>query len=109
MSLKINPNLEDALDRVERNANEEWKQAAREALDRVMVEMEEFTSEDVFAAIPEEITTHELRAMGPIMRKAIGEKTITPIGVGRSKKPGSHSYYTRIYRATYKIKEDEAQ
>jgi len=56
-----------AIDQVETNADQEWTQAARRALVSLCNRLPFLTSEDVAQAIPEDVTTHEPRALGPIM------------------------------------------
>lgn len=76
----MRPNLSDQMDlfaarvvrneamaRVEENANEAWKEAAKRALYRAACELPTLTSDDVMDRMDGVASTHELRAMGPIM------------------------------------------
>lgn len=57
----------EAMARVEANADEIWKAAAKDALYRSACELPVLTSDDVMDRLDGTASTHELRAMGPIM------------------------------------------
>lgn len=59
---------EEAIDRVERNAAEEWKRVAYEAVRMVCNQRQEFTTDDVWRLLRDK--PDEPRAMGAIMRQA---------------------------------------
>lgn len=62
---------QDGMDRAERHADPDWKQAARDVIARLAVSGEPFTSDDVCAAldqVPESI--HDRRAVGPMIAAA---------------------------------------
>lgn len=64
--------LADALIEVELAANERWKAAAHEAVREVAREQESFTTDDVWRVIEmKEVSTHEPRALGAIMKNAV--------------------------------------
>ena len=66
------PNYEGArkgMSQVEQAANEEWKAEALKTLYQVAAENEFLTVDDVSRAIPEEVQTHDARALGPIMMR----------------------------------------
>lgn len=72
---------DEALDRVERAANEEWAAVALRATEWISGMHNEFTTDSVWAAIEEyypNVHTHEPRAMGPIMMKAKKHKWCEP-------------------------------
>ncbi len=56
---------DEAVDRVDRNANEQWKQNAFAAVRRLALRGTEFTTDDVWAELGTEEGTHEKRAMAP--------------------------------------------
>lgn len=60
-----------ALERVERNADEEWKALALSAIKRTCEALPEFHVDDVWE-VGELPRTREDRALGPQMRKAAG-------------------------------------
>lgn len=70
------PDLLDALRRVEEHADDDWKGAAAVALQQLAATGREFTSDDVRDAIPDHITTHEMRALGPVMKAGIRDGLI---------------------------------
>jgi hypothetical protein len=64
---------DEAMAQVEDNANEEWKEAALDAVWDIARTTELFTSEDVRKRLEKhypDVRTHELRALGPVMRNA---------------------------------------
>jgi hypothetical protein len=58
---------EEAINRVEENADSEWKAAAYETGFRLAVAHETLTSNDIFDAMPRTVRTHDPRAMGPVL------------------------------------------
>jgi hypothetical protein len=60
----------EAMARVERAADEAWKQAAYETVEKVARERPYLTADHVMENIPPDVHTHELRALGPVMLKA---------------------------------------
>lgn len=60
-----------AMEQVEKNADEQWKEAARKAVHDTASEMHYFTSDDVVKRIDPNVKTHELRALGPIILAAV--------------------------------------
>lgn len=89
---------DEALERVEANAHEAWKAAANDALDATIAAGGQFTAEDVRAKIPDDVTTHELRAMGPIMRAAITQKRIKRVGYVMAESANQHRCPKALYQ-----------
>jgi hypothetical protein len=61
---------DDGMRRAEEHANAAWRTAAYLAIYRAASELAYFTSDDVMTRIMSNAWTHELRALGPLMRKA---------------------------------------
>jgi len=59
---------DEAIDRVERHADLDWKTVAYETGVRLARARESFTSQEIFDALPLSVSTHEPRAMGAVMR-----------------------------------------
>lgn len=63
--------LDEALKRVDANADDEWKSIALRAVGWLAMTQERFTTDDVWAVlIDRKEATHEPRALGPIMLRA---------------------------------------
>lgn len=64
---------EEALARVEQNATDEWLDLAWQTLKKVATENQTFTTDQIWAILDRypNVRTHEPRAMGSIMRKAV--------------------------------------
>lgn len=62
----------EAMSRVERNAEEPWKQACRDAIRQIALDKAEFTTDDVWEYLSDNDVElpHEVRAMGPLMSSA---------------------------------------
>ena len=75
---------DEAMVRVERNAHEEWKDAALEAVYQAALVNKKFIVDEVWRYMPSDVSTHELRAMGAVMQKAVKAGWITGTGEYRS-------------------------
>jgi hypothetical protein len=62
---------DEALEQVEANADPSWKDAAFEAVVSASRDLHRFTADDVFDRIPHGVATHEPRALGPVMLRAV--------------------------------------
>ena len=76
-----------ALDQVEDNADARWKLEA----ERIVIELartgRHFTSDDVMDALARlDVTTHEPRALGPVMLKAVRQEWIHKTGYTASRR-----------------------
>lgn len=70
---------DDAIDRVERHADVEWKIKAYQTGVRIAQREEFLVSEDIWQALVDEgVHTHEPRAMGAVMRKLRADAVIAP-------------------------------
>lgn len=95
--------LLDALDRVEAHADDAWKDAANQALWTVVRDGGlgyEFTSDDVHAVLDGlDVTTHEPRALGAIIRKAATAGWIVNTGrVDKTKRAVAHKRPATVWR-----------
>jgi len=61
---------DEAMARAEASAHDEWKSAALEAVYQAASHNSRFIVDEVWSYMPGSTTTHELRAMGPVMRRA---------------------------------------
>lgn len=79
----MNETKDQAIDRVERNANREWRALAQAAVGKLAVHRPEFTTDDVWDALEEweAVETHEPRAMGAVMRTACRAGAIAKSGM----------------------------
>ena len=73
---------EQAIREAEIHASTQWNKLAWEALKSVATETAEFTTDDLWAILDRypNITTHEPRAMGAIMRKGVKHRWIEKTG-----------------------------
>jgi hypothetical protein len=71
----------EAIDRVEENADPEWREAALTAVQKTAEELHTFIVDDVWNRMPPSVGTHEHRAMGAVMRRAV--KAGWCVGTGR--------------------------
>lgn len=96
---------DEAIARVEVAADEQWKEAARDAVRMLAASVAEFTTDDVWQAMgmPWYASSHttERRAMGAIMRAARREGIIAPSGEFRkSIRRICHASPKRVWRST---------
>lgn len=91
---------DEAVDRVERNADEDWETAARRALFELAKELGadgEFTTDDVHC----DVDTHENRAWGAVVRRAARAGFI--VNTGRTRQSSSRVCHARpktVWRVT---------
>jgi len=85
---------DEAINRVEANANAKWREAAYLACCLCAYKWREFTTDDVWElmdALFPDCQTHEPRAMGAIMRKAVRAGKIEASGESfKSRRPQCH-------------------
>jgi hypothetical protein len=63
----------EGMERVDNHADDEWKRVMAEMVIKTAREMHRFTTDDVvdrFNELPDPPTTHDKRAMGPVMMRA---------------------------------------
>lgn len=64
---------DEGMDRVDANADSEWKDVALVTVYACASIHRTFTADDVWLWIPEHVYTHEPRALGPVMVRAVKE------------------------------------
>jgi hypothetical protein len=91
----------EAVERVERNADERWKFAALTAVIYLSHRRAEFTTDDVAEFLSHtDVTTHEPRAMGAVMRRAARQGFIVATDRYRpSTRPQAHQNPKRVWRS----------
>lgn len=101
MSSDSDARREEAIDRVERNANEEWMEAAVAAGIRLAECTDSLVSEDIFTLLNEfPVGTHEPRAMGAVMRRLRKDGFIEPTDTFiKSPSPVGHGRPSRVWRS----------
>lgn len=88
-----------AIQQVDENAEEGWKRAADEAVFLRANMPQPFTTDDIMDDLTDMgIITHDNRALGPVIRRAIRSNTITEIGMTRSRR--RHGARIPIYAGT---------
>lgn len=80
--------LQAALAQVEANAPADWKNAASAALARLAATGAPFTTDDVWAQVPQ---PQEPRALGALIRAAARAGAIRRVGWRESSRPECHS------------------
>lgn len=88
-----------AIEQSERNAHEHWLAVAYEAVRTLAATEHTFTSDAVWRLIDwTGATTHEPRAMGAVMKRAVKDGLIEPTGQYRkSERPQCHARPQPIY------------
>jgi predicted xylose isomerase-like sugar epimerase len=96
---------DEAMGRADDHANNEWKVLASMAVFLLAGGMETFTTDDVWRlmATRPEVTTHEPRALGPVMTKAQVSGLIEPIPglFRRSIQSVCHRRSKQVWRAIH--------
>lgn len=101
---------DEAVDRVDRNANIEWKIKAYEVGKRIARDNRILISEEIWDALAVEgVTTHEPRAMGPVMKRLQADKIIEPTGDFMiSPSPLGHGRPSRVWWSLIWTGKDQA-
>lgn len=83
---------DEALERVDQNADQEWKTAAREEIEFAAGLGSEFTSEDISTRIEFMfgVETHDRRALGPLFQAAAKAGKIRRVGYAPSRLARRH-------------------
>lgn len=96
----------DGMKRAEKHANPLWKAAAMRCIHQKAKEKKFFTTDDVHLLLDkEEAKTHNLSALGPMMKNAQKEGWIEKVervgggGKVRSKRVVSHGVYRPVWRS----------
>ena len=89
-----------AMSAAERHADPEWLAAAAKAVRGCAAVYNEFTSDDVWSALAlMGKSTHEPRALGPVMRAAVRDGICQPTGHYRpSVREACHARPVMVYR-----------
>ncbi len=89
-----------AIEQVTAHAKVGFIEAGREALERCCFTMETFTTDEIWALIPEGINPHEPRAMASIMKYAYDNNWAYPLFEYRpSSRPKAHRGPKRVWRS----------
>ena len=97
---EITRKRDEAIMRVEMNADADWKQVAFEVGKRLARERQRVLSEDIFDALPDGVDTHEKRAMGAVMRRLNKEGILTPLDeYVMSPSLAGHGRPSRVWRS----------
>lgn len=89
-----------AIEQVTAHAEAGFIAAARVALERCCFTMETFTTDEIWALIPEGVTHHEPRAMAAIMKFAESNNWAYPLDQYRpSSRPKAHRGPKRVWRS----------
>lgn len=93
--------LDDALNRVEANADELWKQQAQDVIHALALSEDQFTTDDVWAMLSNTTAqTHEPRALGALMRRAADKGWIRPTAMyAPTTRPEAHGRPIRIWQS----------
>lgn len=99
----MSTSLEASLVQVEENADRQWKDVARDCLRWLNQHRQWWTTDDFWDAMKEhypDITTHEVRALGPLILAMIraGDVEKTPGRTTVSRRPEAHKAVLFIYR-----------
>lgn len=89
----------EAIERVRENAKPEWKEAAAQAIRRLALRLDTFTTDEVWEALAEyPQATHEPRALGALMQDAAKLGLIKASANYRpSARPACHSRPVRVW------------
>ncbi len=89
-----------AIEQVTAHGEVAFINAAREALERCCFTMETFTTDEIWALIPEDVVHHEPRAMAAIMKFAQANNWAYPLDQYRpSSRPKAHRGPKRVWRS----------
>ncbi len=90
----------EAMAQVEAHARVEWKDAALEAVRAAALASPSFIVDEVWPHLDDDVQTHELRAMGPVMRRAATLGYIAPTDRYRlSSRISAHKNPRRVWRS----------
>lgn len=90
---------DEAIARVDANADEGWKRAASQAVWERSQGVYSFTTDDVMEDLDAlGVVTHDNRALGPVMRRMLTTGVIREIGMTRSRR--RHGARIPVYAGT---------
>lgn len=91
--------LDEALERVEANADKDWMRAARDAVAALALAGGSFTTDDAWKLLREVPVPREPRAMGAVIRELARMGLILPTGEYRkSERPDCHRRPVAVWR-----------
>lgn len=93
---------DEAIERVDGNADPDWKDAAYDAALRVATRSDRLTSDDVWDELVKgpDVATHEPRAMGPVMLRLRKDGVIHPTDIFvKSSSPRGHGHPARVWES----------
>ena len=93
---------DEAIGRVDRNADPAWKQQAHSIVRTVAARLDELTTDDVWQAMIHAGVTmpHEPRALGAVMQSAARQNLIAATDrVRQSQRPECHARPVRVWRS----------
>jgi hypothetical protein len=92
----------EGMARAERAANPVWTRAAMEATLEAAKILPKLTTDDVLLMIDPSVSTHEMRALGPVMQNAAREGWIEKaqtLPVNCATRPSNHSRPLQVWRS----------
>lgn len=93
---------DEAIKQVAENMDIQWQKLAWETLKLIAENHPEFTTDDLWAVLDRypDITTHEPRAMGAIMRKAVKHRWVVTTGrYVKTKRPIAHQKPIAVWKS----------
>ena len=91
---------DEAIARVEHNADRNWMVAAQTAVAFLAMTCDEFTTDEMWEALREVDATHEPRAMGAVMRAAARRGLVVKTDrVRNSVRPECHARPVAVWRS----------
>ena len=103
---------DDGMRRVDAHANEAWKMAADIATVTAALALPKLTADDVHKRINPNVYTHDLRALGPVMKRAARNGWIekAPEPGRETMRPSSHRRPLQVWNSLiYKGEKHAAQ
>lgn len=101
-SLKAVAITQEAIDRVEENANDQWMEEAGKVVQMLALQFHGFTTDDVWEWMQDvhpHLGTHDNRAMGAVMRRAARNNICVPTDrYVKSARPSCHHRPIRVWR-----------
>lgn len=88
-----------AIRRVDEHADPAWRETALAAVSRLAAAGQPFTTDDVVRALPATVSTHDPRALGPVMLRAARMGIVAPMDQYRnSESTVCHGRPKRLWR-----------
>jgi len=91
---------EEGIKKVEEHADPDWKDIAYEAVLRTSRDLDSFIVDEVWKRMPRGFSTHENRAMGAVIRRAVSRGVISKTSEYRpSSKTSSHGAMRVVWKS----------